>query len=422
MNRMSARYSVAGFLILLVAGPSWGQKSGTSGSGSTGTGTTGSGSTGTSTTTQPGGTVSGTNGQQPGLNQPQFQTPVYVNGRILMDTGQPVPESVSVALGCGARSLQVIRTDLKGYFQFALGAGTQNNTDFSASSDAPMSLPGSGTQFPGSGVSRFGDSQSMLTGCEVRVSVPGYLPIVKTITDRADITGVELGTLHLTRMAGVTGSSISVTSLLVPDGARKEFEKGDKDVRSNHLDSGTQHLEKAVAQYDKYAAAWNELGNVYETKKDIEKSRQAFEKSIAADPHYIPPYVSLADLELQNQEFEAAVETAGRAWDLDPTVGAANFIQAIGYFQLNRLDDAEKSAQNAEKGPHQNFEDLHALHADILLRKQDYSHAAAQMRAYLKEFPRGRHADQMKKELQQVEQAAANADNKPDSAQPLIAP
>ena len=134
--------------------------------------------------------------------------------------------------------------------------------------------------------------------------------------------------------------------------------------------------------------------------KEIEKSRQAFEKAIAADPHYIPPYLGLAQLELQNQEFEPAVETAGKALELDPSIGVANFIQAIGNFKLNRLDAAEKSAQMAEKGPHQNMADLHALHAEILLQKQDYPNAAAQMRAYLKEFPQGRFADQMKKDLQ----------------------
>ena len=156
--------------------------------------------------------------------------------------------------------------------------------------------------------------------------------------------------------------------------------------------------------------------------KQNEKSRQAFEKAIAADPHYIPPYLGLAQLELQNQEFEPAVETAGKALELDPSIGVANFIQAIGNFKLNRLDAAEKSAQMAEKGPHQNMPDLHALHAEILLQKQDYPDAAAQMRAYLKEFPQGRFADQMKKDLQQIEQSAANADSKSDSAQPQIAP
>jgi hypothetical protein len=339
-----------------------------------------------------------------------------------MDTGQPVPEAVSVSLGCGMRSMQVIQTDLKGYFQFTLGAGTQSNMDFSASSDAPMSRGNGGMQSLGGMGGSLGGSQGMLTGCEVRVTVPGYLPLTKTITDRADMTGVEIGTLRLTRLAGVTGSSISVTSLLVPDGARKEFEKGDKDARSNHLDSATQHLEKAVAQYDKYAAAWNKLGNLYAVNKEIEKSHQAYEKAIAADPHYIPPYLGLASLELQNQEIEPAVDAAGKALELDPSIGVANYMQAIGNFRLNRLDAADKSAQMAEKEPHQTMPDLHALHAKILLQKQDYPNAAAQMRAYLKEFPQGRFADEMKKDLQQIEQSDADAGNKSVSAQPQIAP
>jgi tetratricopeptide (TPR) repeat protein len=262
----------------------------------------------------------------------------------------------------------------------------------------------------------------MLTGCEVQVSVPGYQPMTRPITDHADITGIEVGTLQLTRVAGVTGSSISATSLLVPNGARKEFEKGNKELRSNHVDSAAQHLEKAVAQYDKYGAAWTALGNLYADKQEIEKSRQAFEKAIAADPHYIPPYIGLASLELQNQKFDGAVEAAGRALALDPSIAIAHFIQAIGNFKLHRMDAAQKSAQMAEKGPHQSMQDLHALHAEILLQKHDYSNAAAQMRAYLKEFPKGRFADQMRRGLELVKQSAPDADSKSASAQPQTAP
>jgi hypothetical protein len=337
-----------------------------------------------------------------------------------MDGGQPVPESVSVALGCGMRSLQVIHTDLKGYFQFTLGAGPQDNVDFSASNDSSISPGGNGMQSAG-GFTGSGGSHPMLTGCDVEVSVPGYMPVSKTITDQPDITGIDVGTLHLTRAAGVTGSSISVTSLLVPNGARKEFEKGEKEARSNHLDLAAQHLEKAVSEYDKYAAAWNDLGSVYATGQETEKSRRAFEASIAADPHYIPPYLGLAQLELQNKENELAVETAGKALELDPSVGAANFIQTIGNYNLNRLDAAEKSAQLTEKGPHQSMPDLHALHAEILIQKHDYPKAEAQIRAYLKEFPQGRFADQMKKDMQQIEQSEVATDSKSDPAHPLIA-
>ena len=420
MSRLSARFYMPVLFAFLLASSAMAQKSGSSGSGSSGSGSSGSTSSGSSTTTQPGSSRS--TGQPPVSSQPQFQSPLYVSGRILMENGQPVPESLSVSLGCGGQQLQAIHTDLKGYFQFSLGGGPQGNADFSASNSAPLSLPGGASPVSGLGTSQVQNSQRSLTGCEVEVSVPGYVPLSQTITDHADITGIDVGTLHLARMAGVTGTSISVTSLQVPNNARKEFEKGEKDIQNKHLDTATQHLQNAVGQYDKYAAAWNELGNVYTTNHDVEKSREAYEKSIAADPHYIPPDLGLAQLELQNKEFEPAVESAGKALELDSSIGFANFIEAIGDFNLNRLDVAEKNAELAEKGPHLNMPDLHAVHAEILLRKQDYPGAAAQMRAYLKEVPQGRFADQMKKNLQQIEQSVADGTIKSESAQVQIAP
>jgi hypothetical protein len=411
MNPLSSRYCFAALSIVFVALAAQAQQAGTSGSGAK--------PSGPSMPGQPSGSVPGQPSQRPGLNQPQFQAPLYINGRILMDSGQPAPEPVSVTLGCGMRPLQVIYTDLKGNFQFNLGSGPQGNEAMDASSDS-ISQTGNGVQSPLGGVGAFAGSHTGLTGCEVQVSVPGYLPVSKTIIDHGEITGVDVGTLRLTRAAGVVGSSISVISLQVPNDARKEFEKGEKEARSSHFDLAAQHLEKAVTEYDKYAAAWNDLGDVYDIDHETEKSRQAFQKAIAADPHYIPPYLGLARLEMQNQEIEPAVETAGKALELDPSIGIANFIQTVGYFKLNRLDDAEKSAQITEKGPHQTMSDLHAVHAQIFLEKQDYQDAAAQMRAYLIEVPQGRYVDVMKKDLQQIERSEADAGTKLDSTQ--IAP
>jgi tetratricopeptide (TPR) repeat protein len=323
-----------------------------------------------------------------------------------METGQPVPEPVSVGLSCGMREVQVVHTDLKGYFQFTLGAGPQSNIDTSASNDS--SLGGFG--LPG-GNSPFNANNNMM-GCELRVSISGYEPLSKLLTSPADLGGIDAGTLLLRRRAGVEGSAISVTSLQVPDSARKEFDKGEKDARANHLPSATQHLEKAVALYDKYAAAWNELGQIHAANHETEKARESFEKAIAVDGQYIPPYVSLAALELQTGQYDSAAETAGKALGLDPTIGSASYIQAAADFKLKRLDEAEKSAREAESEPHENIPQVHVLLADIFLQKQDYGNAATQLRAYLKESPHGPFADGAKKSLEQIEKNAGSAGDK----------
>src|SRR5579883_3185765 len=64
------------------------------------------------------GVGTGSGGRQTGGSQTntrqmeRMQGPIYVSGRILMESGAPVPEAVSVELSCGMRPLQVIHTDL----------------------------------------------------------------------------------------------------------------------------------------------------------------------------------------------------------------------------------------------------------------------------------------------------------------------
>lgn len=390
MKRFLIPYGMA-CLLSLVAWPSWGQRTGVPVQPSQPASSAPSASASPNVSSQP---------------SREVQAPLYVNGRVLMETGQPVPEPVSVGLSCGMREVQVVHTDLKGYFQFTLGAGPQSNIDTSASNDTSMG----GFGLPG-GNSPFSASNNMM-GCELRVSVSGYEPLSKLMTSPADLGGIDAGTLLLRRRAGVVGSSISVTSLQVPDSARKEFDKGEKDARANHLPSAAQHMEKAVALYDKYAAAWNELGQIHTASHETEKARQAFEKAIAVDAQYIPPYVSLAALELQTEQYDSAADTAGKALALDPSIGSASYIQAAADFKLNRLDEAAKSAREAENEPHQNIPQVHVLLANIFLEKKDYGNAATQLRAYLKESPHGSFAAEAQQTLVQIEKATADAGDK----------
>lgn len=397
-----ARVGVVGLLVLLAQCPSWGQAPGAPPP--------------APPPSQPAGGAGGTrggSGQQPAEAQPQnrqMQMPVYVEGRVLTETGQPATELVTVKLSCGMRTVQVVRADLKGYFQFALGAGTQANQDFSAADEAPMSSIITGVNVPG-GYSGFGYGDgSSLTGCEMRISVPGYLPVMNTITDPASLGTIDVGILELRRTTVMSGAAVSATSLLVPNSAKKEFEQGAKDLRSNRLPQATQHLERAVGAYDRYAAAWSELGRAYAANHQMEKARYAYEKAIAADSKYAPPYVGLAASKLQDQDYQGAVETVDKAVALDPSilVGVAGYIQAVANFKLNRLDAAEQSALAAEKGPHQNTPQLHAILADLYLRKQDSANAAAHIRAYLNEAPQGSFAAELRKSLEEIEKSAAN--------------
>jgi len=363
---------------------------------------------------QPGAGAGGNRGntgqQEPSQQQGRdTQLPLFVEGQIVDENGKSPSDPVSVKLTCGVRTLQTVRADIKGYFRFALGMGTQANTDFSAADEAPPQSMLTGMNVQG-GYGGFGTASAGLTGCDVRISMPGYVPLDVPITDPASLGMIDVGVLELRRVGSVAAGSVSATALLVPNNARKEYEQGLKDLRSNRLPQATQHLMRAVGAYDKYAAAWNELGRAYAAGRDMPKAREAYEKAIVADPKFAPPYVSLGALQLEAQDYEGALDSISKAVAIDPTIteGLAGYIQGVANFRLNRMDAAQESLLQAENGPHPSTPQLHVLLVELYLRKQDSAAAAAHMRAYIKEAPQGSFAVQMRQRLTEIGQAAAN--------------
>ena len=114
--------------------------------------------------------------------------------------------------------------------------------------------------------------------------------------------------------------------------------------------------------------------------------------------------MNLATMRIQNQEWETAVETAGKALALDPDLGFASFLQAVGNYNLQHLDEAERNARRAEEAPHEGNPQVHVLLAQIYMQKQDYIQAATHMRIYLQESPDGSFAEKMKKDLSDIDE------------------
>lgn len=412
MNRLLARIGVAGFLVLVVACRSWGQAQQAPAP-----------STPPSQPASGSGSNRGNTGQQtdPNRQNRDSQMPMYVEGQIINENGQAPSDRISVKLSCGMRTLQTIKSDIRGYFRFALGLGNQANFDLSAADEAPPTSIATGMNMPG-GYSGFGTASMGLTGCDVRISVPGYVPVDSPITDTASLGIIDVGVLELRRIGTAPTGSVSATSLLVPNNARKEYEQGVKDMRSNRLPQATQHLERAVGAYDKYAAAWTELGRVYLANHEKEKARQSFEKAIVADSKFTPPYINLGALQLDDENYEGAIESVGKAVEMDPAIamGVGGYIQGFANYRLDRLDAAQENLLQAEKGSHVSIPQLHVILAELYLRKEDSSSAATHLRAYVKEAPQGPFAAEVQKKLDEIDQAASNTGG--SGGQPAIAP
>src|SRR6266403_344087 len=95
----------------------------------------------------------------------------------------------------------------------------------------------------------------------------------------------------------------------------------------------------------------------------------------------------------------------GYILDLDPVDYAeAYFYNSAANYNLNKIEDAEKSGLKAERlDLRPRFPQLHLLLAEIFARKNNYATAIAETRIYLELVPHAKNADLVRERLTKFE-------------------
>jgi len=338
----------------------------------------------------------------PGNNPPVEERPLYLSGKVVLDDGTPPPDRVAVQLVCRSTPKTIGYTDRKGYFSADV-RDRQNMSQYEDASERNAGLAGN-SPFPNSN-SRASEMDRNLTGCDLQASLPGFRSDVYHLGARRSLDNPDVGTLFLHRLSNVEGLTISATSALAPKDAVKAFDKGQDDEKKQKWPDAQKELNKAVSLYPKYAAAWYELGNVQREQKDIDAARQSYAKALEADPKFVSPYLQLGDLAGHEQKWQEAADDTDRLLKLNPIdFPQAWLLNGIANFNLGKLDVAEKSAREglSHDTAHQ-FPKMNLLLGVLLAQKQSYPEAAQNLRDYLRYAPKAEDADQVKKQLAEVE-------------------
>ena len=258
---------------------------------------------------------------------------VFLSGRVVLEDGTPPPEQVLVQRACDGRAIPQGYTDAEGPVQ--LRAGSQ--------SGGWRSMPRTRSSKPPS-------RQRDLTGCELRVQLPGFYPAARDLSGRRVLDSPDVGTLVLRRLPGVQGSIFSPTTLQARKDARAAFEKGRALGRDKKLDEARKEYEKAIRIAPGFAAAWYRAGPRASDAQPPADARKAYGEALLADPRFIKPYRQIAFLSFNEQKWPEVVETTDRWTSLDPvSYPEAYFFNAFANFYLNRLDAAERSAREVVK-------------------------------------------------------------------------
>jgi Tfp pilus assembly protein PilF len=327
----------------------------------------------------------------------KLQIPVQMSGKVLMDDGTPPPEPVQVEVFCGSGAgVPIAFTDSKGGFVVRPAVGGNVMDARQPSGRAGLGASGSGAP------------SVIPPGCSVRARLAGYESSSVVVIDSV---ATDLGTIVLRRIAGVEGTTTSVTGLNAPKNARQAFEKAQKAIEKKKWDQARAQLENATRIYPQYAAAWYDLGRVHQDSGDLAQARHAYEQAIAADQKYIKPYLQLATVCNQERKWHEMVGVTATVIKLNPyDFAAAYVLNAIGSFRVGDAKTAETSAREALKLDTEHaFPEAEYTLGLALGVQGDYKGAVEHLRNFLKLIPDSPSAGAVKNQLADFERRLAAA-------------
>jgi tetratricopeptide (TPR) repeat protein len=345
----------------------------------------------------------------PGQN-PQNQMPVFLSGRVMLDDGTSPENSISIQRTCSGAPRTVAYTNGKGQFSFQWGsmAGIVPDASEATSGNGMRSGNGIGNNEMGGQMNAsslaMGSGPPMM-GCELTASAPGFRSGHLDLSSHRPSDSPDVGTIVLHRIAGVEGTSISVTSLNAPKEARKAWEKGVQLLHKAKAADAEKELEKAVEIYPKYASAWVDLGRARLQLNAGDPARAAFLKAVDADGKLVEPYVELGEMAFRQHGWPDAARYLDRALQLDPVdYPRLWFEDAVADYNVQNLDRAEKNAREALKLPVASRDPRASqLLGIILMDRKDYAGADEALREYVKLLPDAKDLDHVKEQIREID-------------------
>lgn len=393
-------------MLLALSTSAWSQTTSTN-TGSTGGANSGPGTTGVSIRNLP---ATGSN-TSPTATQPSDTRPLFLSGRVMMEDGTPLPQSVTIQRNCYGIVRSVAYTSAGGSFGFQW-----NNTPgiIQDASEGGGRTMGQMTGLSSAGISASPNSTSnprSTTGCELRASLAGFRSDAINLSNRTSLDNSDVGVIVLHRQTAVNGYSVSASALQAPKAAKKAYEQGVQALAKNQTDPAARAFEKAVAIYPNYADAWLSLGKIRRSQGQTEPARKALLKAVEADPKLMAPLLELGFLSAAQNDWDGARGYLERAVKLEPSgYPIAWYTLAVANYNLGNRDEAEKDARRAAKLDVKNgIPRERYLLGLILEEKKDLAGAAAEFEAYLKLAPNEVDGPQVLAEIQQIRKILGDA-------------
>jgi tetratricopeptide (TPR) repeat protein len=205
--------------------------------------------------------------------------------------------------------------------------------------------------------------------------------------------------------------SISVRELKIPGKAQDEFQKGLERVAKNDLTGSLPHFAKATQAFPMYFEAYYNMGLAQMSLGRTDEAGQAFQASIdLSGGRYALAEFGYGYLLCQQGRPGEAEKIIRRGLEVEDASPEGYVVLSEALTQLNRLEEAEKSAREALlRNP--NFAGAYLALADVQKRKGGYRAEIQDLDTYLKLQPSGPACEQVRRAREMALRRLAKTDS-----------
>src|SRR5216684_2776994 len=141
---------------------------------------------------------------------------------------------------------------------------------------------------------------------------------------------------------------VSVRELSIPPKALQAFQKGVELLAKKDAAGSLPHFQRAVAEFASFYEAYYKMGVADLKLWRVADAEEAYRRSIElSGGQYAQPLLALGVLLSYREKFAEAERVTREGLDLDPTSWAGHYSLGCALFGLDRLEEAEKSVQEA---------------------------------------------------------------------------
>lgn len=202
--------------------------------------------------------------------------------------------------------------------------------------------------------------------------------------------------LQLKLRAGTKPAVVSAVLAAVPEKARKLYERGVEEARSEEPAKAVGSLKEAVTLYPNFPLALNELGVQYLKLRQVNKAIEVLKEACKLSPEAAPARLNLGIALLETREFAPAEEQIRESLKLNNNSATAHMYLGISLLRQRKYEEAEKELLTATQANAVQLGMANYYLGGLYWRKKDYTRAVEQLEKYLASTPNAPDAERVR--------------------------